>query len=560
MKKLYSLLSMAMLASSVYAVNVTFKVNMSNETVSANGVHVAGNFDANGSSGTAWNPSAYPMTDNGNGVYEATIDLEPGMYEFKFINDNDWPGAETVPAGAQVSGGTGNDNRWHMVTATGDVPTVCFGEVADCGKVGVTFNVNMATQTVSALGVHVAGDFQGWDPAGTRLYNPDGGNIYRYIHQANAGDTINFKYVNGDDWPDAENLGGLSCEVGGNRQMANIQSDSNMLNVCYSSCDECQTVDWTLRVDMSNENVSPDGIHVAGSMQGWDPSGTQLTDPDGDGIYEVVLSVQPQAYEYKFLNGNAWGSEEGVPNACGSNGNRGVTLSVGVDTTTTFCFGSCTWPCAAYPDSSLITFTVAMDTVVSADADSGGVWIMGSFTNPKWQDGAIKLMDNGDSTYSTTILIGGAPEVTYKFVNGKPNTAGNVEESADFSEIGGCGIDNGGFSDNRVLMRTENDTAVQYCFNTCNTDCGTTSVSEIEAANAFNVYPNPFTHNTTVEFTEMGNYQIQVMDVTGKVVLATQTNGAAKINLNLANAQKGIYLMNVINQDGKRYTKMLVIK
>ena len=34
----------------------------------------------------------------------------------------------------------------------------------------------------------------------------------------------------------------------------------------------------------------------------------------------------------------------------------------------------------------------------------------------------------------------------------------------------------------------------------------------------------------------------------------------SKVNLNLTNAQKGIYLMNVTNPEGKRYTKKLVIK
>ena len=32
----------------------------------------------------------------------------------------------------------------------------------------------------------------------------------------------------------------------------------------------------TLTVDMSNEMVSEDGVHVAGSFQGWDPAATHL--------------------------------------------------------------------------------------------------------------------------------------------------------------------------------------------------------------------------------------------------------------------------------------------
>ena len=50
-------------------------------------------------------------------------------------------------------------------------------------------------------------------------------------------------------------------------------------------------VNVTLNVDMSNVTVSDDGVHVAGSFQGWDPAATPLTDDDGDGIYTVVVDM-----------------------------------------------------------------------------------------------------------------------------------------------------------------------------------------------------------------------------------------------------------------------------
>jgi hypothetical protein len=43
-------------------------------------------------------------------------------------------------------------------------------------------------------------------------------------------------------------------------------------------------VNVTLNVDMENVTVSDDGVHVAGSFQGWDAGATALTDDDGDGI------------------------------------------------------------------------------------------------------------------------------------------------------------------------------------------------------------------------------------------------------------------------------------
>jgi TctA family transporter len=36
----------------------------------------------------------------------------------------------------------------------------------------------------------------------------------------------------------------------------------------------------TFQVDMSNELVSPEGVYVAGSFQGWDAGATPLSDVD----------------------------------------------------------------------------------------------------------------------------------------------------------------------------------------------------------------------------------------------------------------------------------------
>ena len=62
-------------------------------------------------------------------------------------------------------------------------------------------------------------------------------------------------------------------------------------------------VDVTFRVDMQYQTVSEYGVHIAGAMQGWNPSTTPLSD-NGNGIWEVTLSLTEfTSYEYKFING-----------------------------------------------------------------------------------------------------------------------------------------------------------------------------------------------------------------------------------------------------------------
>ena len=69
----------------------------------------------------------------------------------------------------------------------------------------------------------------------------------------------------------------------------------------------------TFQVDMTNEVISPNGVHIAGDFQSiaglggnWSPSSTEIMDNNGDGIYSITVLIPENTYEYKFINGNAW--------------------------------------------------------------------------------------------------------------------------------------------------------------------------------------------------------------------------------------------------------------
>jgi hypothetical protein len=106
-------------------VSVTFQVDMSRETISPNGIHMAGDFQG-------WLPNATPMVSQGNGIYTRTIQLPANAtYQFKYINGNQWgPGFdEAVPAACAQ-----NNNRFVVVgTANVTTPLVCFGRCEACG-------------------------------------------------------------------------------------------------------------------------------------------------------------------------------------------------------------------------------------------------------------------------------------------------------------------------------------------------------------------------------------------------------------------------------------------
>ncbi|MGB3465262.1 MAG: carbohydrate-binding module family 20 domain-containing protein, partial [Cyclobacteriaceae bacterium] len=93
-----------------------------------------------------------------------------------------------------------------------------------------------------------------------------------------------------------------------------------LLSIIYVSNAQ---VDVTFRVDMNGETVSGNGVHIAGTINDWNPSATALTDEDSDGIYKVTLSLNPgEFHEFKFINDNDWPGQEIPGEVCSNSTNR----------------------------------------------------------------------------------------------------------------------------------------------------------------------------------------------------------------------------------------------
>ncbi len=122
------------------SVDVTFSVNMKNQTVSPHGVRLNGSF-------INWETSqAIPMQYVGNDVYTTTVKLPVGaVIQYKFINGtgDDYAAYEVINQGcADPMYG----NRVLTVSSTNKVlPLVCFASCTDCiesGGVNVTIMTN----------------------------------------------------------------------------------------------------------------------------------------------------------------------------------------------------------------------------------------------------------------------------------------------------------------------------------------------------------------------------------------------------------------------------------
>lgn len=225
---------------------------------------------------------------------------------------------------------------------------------------------------------------------------------------------------------------------------------------------QSQTYAVTFRVNMSAETVAPSGVHIAGSFQSvaglgsnWLPGTTLMLDPDGDKIYELTVSLPAGTYEYKFINGNAWGMEENPPSECsiGNTNNREVTVNAAL-VLPAFPFNGCI---------SKLRFAVNMSNqTVSPE----GVHVMGDFQQAagfvqNWDPGATALQDlNGDGTYELDVILPFG-DYEYVFVNG--NTTADKENLS-----GACSVPGSGGSQVRAVAFTSNtEDSDVFCFNTC---------------------------------------------------------------------------------------------
>jgi hypothetical protein len=215
--------------------NVTFQVNMNQQTVSPNGVYLAGVFQG-------WTPGGTAMSDaNADGIWDVTVAMPAGAIEYKFLNDSAWSGAESVPNACQQNG-----NRFANITGDTTLAVVCFNQCTDCAPlVNVTFRVDMSQVTVSANGVHVAGNFQGFNPASTPMTDADGDDVYEVTVQVPSNDTLLYKFINDNTFTGVENSSLLaSCGQddgfgGYNRKTGVGTADTTLNIVCFTLCEGC---------------------------------------------------------------------------------------------------------------------------------------------------------------------------------------------------------------------------------------------------------------------------------------------------------------------------------
>ena len=190
--------------------NVTFQIDMSTvDPATFTTPEVNGNFNG-------WCGSCAPMSDlDGDNIWDVTIALDTGSYEFKYSADN-WSIQESLLAGSWCTvTAWGFTNRTLTVSGDTTLPVVCWESCDPCSSgpssYNVTFEVDMRGVTQSYSTPEVNGGFNGWCGNCWQMSDSDGDSIWQYTTLFAPGDSLEWKY-SADNWNIQEDLdSSLSC-------------------------------------------------------------------------------------------------------------------------------------------------------------------------------------------------------------------------------------------------------------------------------------------------------------------------------------------------------------
>ena len=414
--------------------------------------------------------------------------------------------------------------------------------------------VNMNQQTVSTNGVHIAGNFQGWNPGSTPMLDPDGDGIYEYTINTTVGTALSYKFINGNTWANAEGLGATtgSCVANDgsgnyNRAFTVAAPTGTAALVCFGSCSDCQA--WvTFNVNMNKYAGSFTTAYVSGTFNNWSGNSNPMSDADGDGIWTASFPLNAGLIEYKFSLDNWATSEQLVAGTVctmttGGFTNRKYTVTYAYDTLDVVCYAKC--------ENCTNSITLKVDMSRAGGVSADGVHVAGNFQG--WNPSATAMTLDTGLVYTVTVEAPLNSTMNFKYING--NTWGGAESLN--AGTGACAVNDGSGNYNRELVLTNNDTVLPViCFSRC-VVCG---LSLDEAMGSVNVYPNPTAGVFTVERGVVyGDVDVQVVNLQGQAVISTVWNdGLNTLRLDGSDLPEGVYFVRLTTDQGSSAIRIAV--
>ncbi len=302
----------------------------------AQSVSVAGSFNG-------WDLGADPMK-NVNGVWEATVNLAPGEYQYKFVVDgSQWVTDET----AQGFADDGYGGKNSVVTVGSEPMSVGAppaagasaagtpagaAEPAAEGTIPVTFRYQPVIGGVNS--VSVAGSMNGWDAGANPLSDADGDGIWEATLNLAPG-RYEYKFVvNGDQWftddfaPDTapDGFGGENSVVTVKDKPLSLGPGGNVPAKGEAPAEGLHEVTFRYKPE-----GKPNQVMLAGSFNDWNVGKTPMTGPGPDGEYTATLLLPAGDYQYKFVVDGNWVTDRAHADSFTDDGFGGQNSVVKVD-------------------------------------------------------------------------------------------------------------------------------------------------------------------------------------------------------------------------------------
>ena len=179
----------------------------------------------------------------------------------------------------------------------------------------VTFQVDMSTVSSSFSFPEVNGTFNNWCGNCWSMTDADNDNVWEVTGKVLKNTDFEFKFA-ADNWNIQENLfSGDPCVVsnfGFTNRTLNVSSDTVLPVVCWESCGPCgsgtSAYNVTFQLDMNGVSGfnTPE---VNGTFNNWCGSCWQMSDIDGDNVWQFTTLLAPGTYEFKFSADN-WNIQE----------------------------------------------------------------------------------------------------------------------------------------------------------------------------------------------------------------------------------------------------------
>ena len=231
--------------------NVTFFVDMRESNVTYDTVELNGTFNS-------WCGNCAQMNDDNNdSIWEITIDLMQGDYDYKFSADN-WNIEEDLYEFDDcVVGSPPYINRDLIVSENQVLDTVCWNRCYSCETernfYNVTFQLDMSNYSGTFSVPEVNGTFNNWCGNCWSLENQGNG---IYSKSFNVDTSLHTYKFSADNWSIQEELdSNLSCVLllydslspngwGFVNRYLNFNEDTILPPICWEDCIECLQTTW----------------------------------------------------------------------------------------------------------------------------------------------------------------------------------------------------------------------------------------------------------------------------------------------------------------------------